>query len=414
MENNHSNLQKSNTRLESVLHNCKNISFMREYCNQNKKFGEDLDIIQFLSNGSCGIVYLGETKKTNIKKKVALKLLISNKIPKSDITKGKRERMIKREIHFMNKVKHKNIVNLFGIYETGGTDKIICMIMEFAKYGDLECFSKLLQKKTFSETILAFITKQILNGLLFCKNSNILHMDIKHQNLLIDENLNVKIADFSVSTEYEENKETVLPVAGTSLFIAPEVLSKKEIRYEDVNKVDIYSLGVLLYHLAYGLYPYNLCLEDKKSFDVIKKKVMEKELFIPQNTKHSILFKDFLENLLNKDNTARFSIEEALNHKWILCSNAIFEEKEKIGDLEKFLINLITDNIKSFNDAIKSNLSSVKVDNKKIVIKDNNKLSKNYQSQIFKIHNDNIGNSNNTSIKVGNFIVEKRVINCEL
>ena len=81
MEKNQSNLQITTTRLQNVITNCKNITFMKEFCNQNKKFGEDLDLIQFINKRSCGIVSLGETKKPNMKK-FALKLLISNKIPR--------------------------------------------------------------------------------------------------------------------------------------------------------------------------------------------------------------------------------------------------------------------------------------------------------------------------------------------
>ena len=61
------------------LQKFKDIQFVKELCNKNKKFKEDLDIISFLNNGSCGMVYLGEIKK-NYNKKVALKLLLNSKV----------------------------------------------------------------------------------------------------------------------------------------------------------------------------------------------------------------------------------------------------------------------------------------------------------------------------------------------
>ena len=76
--------------------------------------------------------------------------------------------------------------------------------MEFAKFGDLYQFQKILnQKRYFSETLLAFITKQILDGLYYLHQSEIIHMDIKPQNILIDEKLNIKISDFSISFSYK-------------------------------------------------------------------------------------------------------------------------------------------------------------------------------------------------------------------
>jgi serine/threonine protein kinase len=329
--------------------NFKDVEFVRNLCYRNQKFQEDLEIHSYLNSGSCGVVYSGEIKKS-LNKKVALKLLVSNKV-----TKIKRDKIIRREVQIMQKLKNKQSVNLYGIYEVGDKETI-CMVMEYAKYGDLENFQKLIQKKTFNETLLAYICKQVLGGLFQCKLNGIIHLDIKQQNLLMDENLNVKLSDFSVSLELNKNlhpKTLSLPLVGTSLFMSPEVLSKKTIKTEDVNKTDIFSLGVLLFNLGFNLYPYDLKITDKKNFEEIHRKISTNELKIPELTKHSVIFREFLKGILDRNIETRFSIEEALNHPWIKASNFIFEEKEKILDLEKFLINMVTDNIKSFNDAVK-------------------------------------------------------------
>lgn len=349
--------------------NFKDIEEARKICNKNPKFAQDLEILSYINSGSCGVVYQGEIKK-NLNKKVALKLLVSNKV-----TKSKREKISRKETQIMNKLKNKNSINLYGIYEVGENRDIICLVMEYAKYGDIENFQKLIQKKTFNETLLAYIARQVLFGLLHCKNSNIVHLDIKHQNLLIDENLNVKLTDFSVSYEisrFEKNGEgkinlgngvfghgnpkpnlISLPVVGTSLFMSPEILSKSPIKMDEVNKVDTYCLGVLLYHLAFNIYPYDLKHQDKKNFEEIHRKIMLNELKIPVLAKHSDHFRKFLKGLLTNRIENRLSVEEALNTEWIMAASLIFEEKEKIVDLEKFLINLVTDNMRSFNDKLK-------------------------------------------------------------
>ena len=91
----------------------------------------------------------------------------------------------------------------------------------------------------------------------------------------------------------------------------------------------------------------------RKSVD--KDKILIYELIIPNvNKQYSLLFKNFISRLLHKDIHMRLSIREALDHPWIKGADLIFHEKEKIYVLEKFLINLVTDTIKPFNDYIHS------------------------------------------------------------
>ena len=77
-------------------------------------------------------------------------------------------------------------------------------------------------------------------------------MDIKPQNIVIDNELNTKLIDFSISLNYaNENleKEILLPCRGTVLYMSKEVLNSEKIKIKDLNKVDLYSFGVVLYNL---------------------------------------------------------------------------------------------------------------------------------------------------------------------
>lgn len=205
--------------------------------------------------------------------------------------------------------------------------------MDYAKYGDLEYFQKkLIQKKYLSETLIAYITFQILEGLQYCHQCKIIHMDIKQQNILIDENLNIKLADFSVSQSYEfykEGSKFTPPLAGTSLYMSPEVLEKQEIDVEDCNKIDMFSLGTLLYNSAFGQFPYQLEYSDRKNFKAIYNKIMQKNLIFPTMKSYSLLFKNFVKGLLNKNIKQRYSINDALEDPWIKGTKLIFKEKEK-------------------------------------------------------------------------------------
>ena len=331
----------------------KNIENMKEFLKDGcQDFNSNFELLNFVNSGSCGLVFEGKIKKTP-NKRIGLKFLMG-KIMEDKREKNQNQKRIK-EYNFQKKLHHKNITGLYGFYEIKNCS---CIAMDYAKYGDLDYFQKkLIQKKYLSETLIAYITIQILEGLQYCHQCKIIHMDIKQQNILIDENLTIKITDFSVSQSYEFVKDGgkfTLPLAGTSLYMSPEVLSKCEIDVEDCNKIDMFSLGTLLYNSAFGEFPYQLEYTDRKNFKGIYDKITQKNLVFPITKSYSFLFKNFLRGLLNKNIKQRYSISDAMKDPWIKGTKLIFKEKEKTYDLEKFLINVVTDNIKLFNDYLKN------------------------------------------------------------
>jgi serine/threonine protein kinase len=338
---------------KTVKEHFKNINNMKDFLKEGcQDFNNNFELLNFVNSGSCGVVFEGKIKKTP-NKRVGLKFLMG-KILDEKRDKNASQKKLK-ELYFQKKLHHKNITGLYGFYEIKNCS---CIAMDYAKYGDLEYFQKkLIQKKYLSETLIAYITIQILEGLQYCHQCKIIHMDIKQQNILIDENLNIKITDFSVSQSYEQYKEGSkfnLPLAGTSLYMSPEVLAKEEIDIEDCNKIDMFSLGTLLYNSAFGQFPYQLEYSDRKNFKGIHDKITQKNLIFPNIKSYSILFKNFLRGLLNKNIKNRYSIHDALEDPWMKGTKLIFKEKEKMHDLEKFLINIVTDNIKSFNDYLRN------------------------------------------------------------
>ena len=354
-------LQKNQTPLvnepkkdfKTIKEYFKNIDNMKEFLKDGcKEFNDNFELLNFVNSGSCGVVFEGKIKKSP-NKRIGLKFLMG-KILNDKREKNSNQKKIK-ELYFQKKLHHKNITGLYGFYEIKNCS---CIAMDYAKYRDLEYFQKkLIQKKYLSETLIAYITFQILEGLQYCHQCKIIHMDIKQQNILIDENLNIKLADFSVSQSYENSREGEkfkLPLAGTSLYMSPEVLKKCEIDVEDCNKIDMFSLGTLLYNLAFGQFPYQLEYSDRKNFSGIYDKIMQKNLIFPNMKSYSTLFKNFVRGLLHKNIKQRISINEALEDPWIKGTKLIFKEKEKMYDLEKFLINIVTDNIKLFNDYLKN------------------------------------------------------------
>lgn len=329
---------------------------MISYINKNNSsFFEKFDLLEFINSGSIGYVYRGKYKSN--KKIIALKFLINRKNKEKRDEKEK-QREIKedyQEIEISKKLHHKNIIEIFAYYKAKNGYNF--SVLEYARHGDLEYFlKKLLKRNMLSETSLNYFGKQILEALQYLHRCKIIHMDIKPGNILIDLNLNAKLTDFSVSCSFSSfhNEDLVnYPFVGTGKFMAPEIISKINMKIKDSEKIDIFSLGVSLYYLFYGDYPYKLKNVKNKDYEGILNNIKQEELEFPDNRKISELFKDFLTKMLEKDYTKRLSIRQALAHPWMLGSQIIFDEKEKIYSHENFLIKLITDNIPKFNEYIK-------------------------------------------------------------
>lgn len=223
--------------------------------------------------------------------------------------------------------------------------------MEYNKYGNLIEFQEYFKVNNMSEVRLCFFSYQILNALKYLSICKIVHMDIKPQNVVVDEFLNAKLIDFSVSIDYSKynHNRIKLPFVGTNKFMAPEITLKKVINVKDLKKVDLYSLGVLLYYLAFGSYPYQKYEDSKDKIEII-----ENGNFEINKGGFSSLFVNFLKELLEKDIEKRININEALNHYWIKGAKIILDEKEKIDNSEKFIFVLNNSLIKKFNDYIKN------------------------------------------------------------
>ena len=149
-----------------------------------------------------------------------------------------------------------------------------------------------IKRLNLSELTLCYFADQILKGLKYCYMSKIAHLDIKPQNIIIDEFLNLKLIDFSISIDYKDKNKIKLPHNGTPHYIAPEVSNSETINTKDLEKVDLYSLGILLFNLAFGTYPDKMTNEELgEKFNCLME---EKE------AGYSKYFIDFIKKLLKK------------------------------------------------------------------------------------------------------------------
>jgi len=299
---------------------------------------ENFEILDNIGTGSESWVSKVIHKKT--KRELALKYI-----------KTKEEKRNVNELKISFKLKNENIIHFFN-YCCSKDDRSEIILMENAKFGNLRTFQyKSLKKVILSETMINFFANEILKGLLFCHKNKVAHLDLKPQNIVIDEYLHAKLIDFSISINYVDksmNDKIRLPFKGTKLYMPLEIMNSQIIEYKDINKVDAYALGIILFNLAFGYYPYDLKHED--SYETIIEKIKNNKLEIKNENNLSTYFIDFLRKLLEKDIDKRISIYEAANHYWIKGGNILYDEKEKMYNIYSFTTKLITDNIKDFND----------------------------------------------------------------
>ena len=180
-------------------------------------------------------------------------------------------------------------------------------------------------------------------------------MDIKKGNIVLDSDMNIKLIDFSSAfsfKNYEPNEEIKLPLIGTNRYMSPEILNREKIKVKFFEKIDIYSLGVTLYNLAFGFYPYNLNNVQGNDYQNIGAQILNNNLQFPRNSGISKKFENFLRNILEKDYEKRYNIKEALEDPWIKGWDIINEEKENTDQQENFVIRLVSDNIPKFNKYI--------------------------------------------------------------
>ena len=331
--------------------------FLKDYC---KDFDAKFELLESIKSGSAGAVYRGHLKNRANSKQIAFKFLFDNfkeirtKNSNDKNKKSKNEQNKHLEISIHGMLKHKNIPEIYGYYKIQNSS---CIAMEFTKYGDIENFKrKILKRSSLSETLVLYIAGGIIEALYYIHSKcKIIHMDIKQQNILIDDFLTIKLTDFSVSLKYKYAKDYInLPMVGTCYYMSPEVLKRKKILVSEASKIDVYSLGVLLYLLAFYDYPYKLNDVNSKDYPQIEKNIANNNLEFPTDTGHSKVFINFLKNCLNKDIKKRYDIYQVMKDPWFKGYQIILNEKEKLYNAGKFIIDLMVDNLLLLNEYIKN------------------------------------------------------------
>ncbi|XP_052748741.1 uncharacterized protein LOC113514438 isoform X3 [Galleria mellonella] len=246
-----------------------------------------------IGTGNFAVVKLATHVIT--KSKVAIKIIDKSRLDEDNLKKTF------REIAIMKRLRHPHIVRLYQVMESSHT---IYLVTEYAPNGEI--FDHLVSRGRMPESEAARSFAQMVAAVGYCHANGVVHRDLKAENLLLDRDMNIKLADFGFSNEYTSGS----PLAtwcGSPPYAAPELF---EGRQYDGPKADIWSLGVVLYVLVCGALPF-----DGGTLHELRQVVLSGKFRIPyfmsQDCEHLI------RHMLVVEPEKRLSLRGVARHRWL-------------------------------------------------------------------------------------------------
>ena len=227
----------------------------------------DFDEMKVLGKGSFGKVLLVRYKKNQ--KLYAMKIL-----KKAVIMKNNEEIHTKTERKILAKINHPFIVSLYFAFQD---EKKLYLITEFMQGGEL--FYHLHRERFFSNERTQFYAAEIVLALDHLHKNNCIYRDLKPENVLLDKDGHIKLADFGLSKiMLEKNKAKAFTLCGTPDYLAPEILEDKG--YD--KTVDWWSLGALIYEMLVGYSPFKMKKGEQLNIEKYKEPVPLHNHFTPE------------------------------------------------------------------------------------------------------------------------------------
>lgn len=211
-----------------------------------RTFGDRYTILNIVGIGGMSVVF--GAYDTESKCTVALKMLDESACS-SDEARAEAEERFRNEINAMMRLSHPNIVNILNVSKPG---EPLYFVMEYIEANTLK--RKLDEHGALTPEETLYYSEQILRALIHAHSKNIVHCDIKPQNIMLLPDGSLKLADFGIARiiDSKHNRESNMAV-GTVYYISPEQASGRKIGPGS----DIYSLGVMMYEMATGRLPFS-------------------------------------------------------------------------------------------------------------------------------------------------------------
>jgi len=299
-----------------------------------------------VGEGNFAKVKLAKHKLTGVE--VAIKIIDKTRIDEKKLGK------LYREVKIMKLLNHPNIVKLFEVIETKNT---LFLVMEYSSGGELYDYLVVHGRMKEKEARVKF--RQILAAVNYCHNKRVIHRDLKAENLLLDANFDIKIADFGFSNYYDPESK-LDTFCGSPPYAAPELFQGK--RYTG-PEVDIWSLGVILYVLTTGCLPF-----DGKNLQEMRESVCRGKYRIPFYLSDSC--EKLLRKFLIRDPYKRASLEMLIDDPWInegYSDSPIKKNEEEVITTDESIIQFMVQKykfdreqiIKSLDDNVYDDTSAI-------------------------------------------------------
>lgn len=214
---------------------------------------------------------------------------------------------VMREVDIMKHLQHPRILNLVEVIDDPDSDHFY-MVLEYVEGGGI--FEGAGPFGGIGEVIARPYFRDAVEGVVYLHNKNVVHGDIKPENLLVTNEGRIKIGDFSISQIFQDDDDMIQRSPGTPVFTAPECCTGSAYHGKTA---DIWALGVTLYCMLFGCYPFiGETLQDM--YD----KIAHNTLYIPDTANPNLV--SLLEGLLCKEPSMRMSLEDVMRHPWFMES----------------------------------------------------------------------------------------------
>ncbi|XP_054734830.1 serine/threonine-protein kinase PLK4 [Anastrepha obliqua] len=258
---------------------------------------EDYEVLHLLGKGGFASVYKARCTRTN--EMVAIKMIDKQLIQRAGLANR-----VRQEVEIHSRLKHPSVLELYTFFQD---ENYVYLVLELAHNGELHRYMKQQVGRSMSEEEAAIILRQVVSGLLYLHSHQIMHRDISLSNLLLSKDMHVKIADFGLATQLRRPDEKHMTMCGTPNYISPEVVT----RATHGLPADLWGLGCMFYTLLVGHPPF-----DTDAVQSTLTKVVKSDFQIPPYL--SCDAQDLIERLLKKNPMERITLEEVLQHPFIV------------------------------------------------------------------------------------------------
>lgn len=200
---------------------------------------------------------------------------------------------------------HESIIDLLDVIEDRD---FMYIFLEYAPNGHLGSFIH--RHGRLEEDVARRFFTQTLNALEHCHKHNIVHHDVKLENLMLSADLSIRLIDFGLSKRITKGN-TIKEFSGSPLYMPPEIFALQP--HDEL--VDVWSLGVCLYYMVTDTFPF-----PADTFHELEEKILFEDVLFPANMGLSDNLQDLIRSMLEKDPQKRISLHEIKSHSWIESS----------------------------------------------------------------------------------------------